>query len=149
MIQIYTDGSCDLNNSTVNNTGGIGIVILKDKKIIKQISKTFKNTTNNKMELLAIIESLIFCLKNEFSNEEIIIYSDSQYCVQGCSEWIKKWAKKGFTKQGGLLNAELWIVVDSLISNFEFLSFEWVKGHNGDQYNEMADKLSVSYKPLF
>jgi ribonuclease HI len=142
MIQIYTDGSCDLNNANLPNNGGIGIVILKDSQIIVKIAKQFKNTTNNKMELLAIVEGLIYCLNNGFKDEEIIVYSDSQYCIHGITDWIKTWRKNNYSKKGGLINAELWYVLDSLASSFNYLGFEWVKGHNGNIYNEMADRLA-------
>ena len=146
MIQIYTDGSCDNNTKGQKNLGGIGIVILKDNQVISEISKTFKNTTNNKMELLAISEALIFCLNKGWQNQEIIIYSDSQYCIQGLNSWIKTWKKYEFSKRGEiLLNSDIWVCLDSLKSCFNFLSFQWVKGHNGDKYNELADELAGKY----
>jgi ribonuclease HI len=148
MVQIYTDGSCDLNDSTQPNNGGIGIVVLKDQEIIAKISKQFKNTTNNKMELLAIIEGLLYCLNNGFKDQEIIIFSDSQYCIHGITEWVVKWRKNGYSKKGGLISSELWYVLDNLKSSFNYLSFEWVKGHNGNKYNEMADRLAETNKLL-
>jgi ribonuclease HI len=149
MIQIYTDGSCKDNTLGVKNKGGIGVVILKNNLIITKISKTFKNTTNNKMELLAIVEGLIYCLNKGWQNQEIVVYSDSQYCVQGLSSWINNWKKYEFAKKNEtLLNSDIWITLDILKSCFEFLSFEWVKGHNGDKYNELADELSSNYDNL-
>jgi ribonuclease HI len=150
MIHIYTDGSCQNNSSSSQNQGGIGVVVLKDNVVIAKISKTFKNTTNNRMELFAIVKSLIFCLNKGWQNQEIVVYSDSQYCVQGLNSWIKNWKKYNFAKKKEvLLNSDLWATLDSLMNCFNFLSFVWVKGHNGDQYNELADELATKYLGLF
>lgn len=119
---IYTDGSC-LKNP--NGPGGWGAIILDDIfELI--ISGSEKETTNNRMELTAVIESLKYIEKGE----KCIIYSDSQLTINCASG---KWCRKA--------NIDLWNEYE-IVSKDKYIDFEWVKAHNGNYYNEKVDKIA-------
>tara|TARA_B100000212_G_C27283286_1_gene494027 strand:- start:43 stop:498 length:456 start_codon:yes stop_codon:yes gene_type:complete len=131
MIKIYTDGSSRGNPGP----GGYGIVLLyKDNR--KEISQGYKLTTNNRMELTAVIKALE-AIKND--KIKIKIYSDSKYVVESIEKgWIWNWEKKNFNKK---LNSDLWKVLIPLYKKFN-VKFEWVKGHAGNIENERCDELA-------
>ncbi len=134
MIKIYTDGSC-LENP--GNGGWAAIIIInKEKKII---SGNQKNTTNNRMELLAPIEAL----KTLKINSEIEIITDSKYVKLGITEWINNWKKNGWktANKKEVKNIELWKELDSLVENFN-IKWSWVKGHSTDQLNNEVDLIA-------
>ncbi|MPW24595.1 ribonuclease HI [Alkalibaculum sp. M08DMB] len=139
-ITIYTDGGCRGNDSQKDNIGGLGVVLLyPEKGIIKEYKEGFYNTTNNKMELLAVIKALEM-LKERC---KVTVYSDSAYVVNAFKQgWIEGWKSKGWTrgKSGELKNKELWIKLDQLSKEHE-LCLEKVKGHSNDKYNNRADEL--------
>ncbi|RBP63277.1 ribonuclease HI [Alkalibaculum bacchi] len=139
-IIIYTDGGCRGNDSSKDNVGGLGIVLLYPaKNIVKEYKEGFYNTTNNKMELLAVIKALQM-LKERC---KVTLYSDSAYVVNAFKQgWIEGWKKKGWTrgKSGELKNKELWIELDQLSKKHDF-TIEKVKGHANDKYNNRADEL--------
>lgn len=129
LLTIYTDGACQV--STGN--GGIGVVFIKDNKVIYQFNKHFKGVTNNQMEIMAVIYAL-HAVSSDF--DFITVVSDSQY-VLGCIN--KGWKRKK--------NQNYWQLFDKVYSKAkEFCSdikFEWTKGHNIDEYNNLADRLAV------
>ena len=134
MIKIYTDGSC-LENP--GNGGWAAIIIInKEKKII---SGNQKNTTNNRMEILAVIEAL----KTLEINSEIEIITDSKYVKLGITEWINNWKKNGWktANKKEVKNIELWKELDSLVENFN-IKWSWVKGHSTDQLNNEVDLIA-------
>ncbi|NUM30697.1 MAG: ribonuclease HI [Bacteroidetes bacterium] len=132
-VIIYTDGSSRGNPGN----GGYGAVLIYGKHI-KEISEGFKHTTNNRMELMAVIESLK-ALKME--NLEIDIYTDSKYVMDAFEKnWIKKWKTTSFTK---IKNPDLWKVLIDLYEKHN-IKFHWVKGHSGNNYNELCDKLATT-----
>ena len=133
-VEIFTDGACKGNPGP----GGWG-AILRYGKTEKEIYGSSKNTTNNIMELTAVIESL----KNLKKPCELIITTDSKYVKNGITEWIHNWKKNGWrtaTKKE-VKNKELWIELDSLIQ-IHSISWDWVKGHSGHPENERADLLA-------
>ena len=134
MIKIYTDGSC-LENP---GDGGWAAIIIFDKQK-KIISGNQKNTTNNRMELLAPIEAL----KTLKINSEIEIITDSKYVKLGITEWINKWKKNGWktANKKEVKNIELWKELDSLVENFN-IKWSWVKGHSTDQLNNEVDLIA-------
>ena len=134
MIKIYTDGSC-LENP---GDGGWAAIIIFDKKK-KIISGNQKNTTNNRMELLAPIEAL----KTLQINSEIEIVTDSKYVKLGITEWINNWKKNGWktSNKKEVKNIELWKELDSLVENFN-IKWSWVKGHSTDQLNNEVDLMA-------
>ena len=129
MYKIYTDGAY----SSLRNKGGIGIVILKEDKLILEYSKDFANLTINQLELLAIIYALKF-IKKEV--DSIIIYSDSMYCIGPLND---NWKVKSNQKFWNLFARE-YDRVKSLCSN---IKFEHIKGHNNNYWNDYVDKLAV------
>lgn len=133
-ITIYTDGACSGNPGK----GGWGAVLLyKDHK--KEISGMNKDTTNNRMELTAVIESL----KNVKKSIPLKIYTDSKYVMDGITKWIKSWKKNGWrtADKRPVKNCDLWQALDFECQKHQ-ISWYWVKGHSGDKYNEIADELA-------
>ncbi|MDC3356270.1 ribonuclease HI [Candidatus Pelagibacter ubique] len=134
MIKIYTDGSC-LNNP---GNGGWAAVINQNGEV-KEISGSVKDTTNNKMELMAPI----MALKQIKQNDQIEIYTDSQYVRLGITEWVHKWIKNNWqtSKKEPVKNKELWIQLYELTNQFE-IKWIWVKAHAGNALNEEVDLLA-------
>jgi ribonuclease HI len=134
MIKIYTDGSC-LNNP---GNGGWAAIINDNGKIIK-ISGSEKNTTNNKMELMAPINAL----KKINKDKKVEIYTDSKYVKLGITEWIHKWTKNNWqtSKKEDVKNKELWIELFKLTRSFQ-INWIWVKAHSGNTLNEEVDTLA-------
>ena len=134
MIKIYTDGSC-LENP---GNGGWAAIINKDGNV-KKISGNEKNTTNNRMELMATIKAL----KEMNSNGEIEIYTDSQYVKLGITEWINTWIKNSWqtSKKEDVKNKDLWLELYDLNKSLN-TKWNWVKAHAGNPMNEEADLLA-------
>ena len=137
MITVYTDGACSGNPGK----GGWGVVILSNKDEIS-LNGGDNNTTNNKMELTAAIEAL----KHFKKRENITLITDSKYVKDGIQTWIKNWKKNNWktSAKKPVKNKELWIELDDLITRHN-VSWEWVKGHAGNKYNEKADDLARRY----
>jgi len=133
-IEIYTDGAC-LGNP---GRGGWGAVLLY-KGHEKKISGGEKDSTNNRMELRAVIESLKLLKKSS----PVIIYTDSKYVMDGITKWIFSWKKNGWrtADKKPVKNLELWQELDAGIVGHEII-WKWVKGHSGNHFNEMADVLA-------
>ena len=129
LLTIYTDGACQVSTGK----GGVGVVFIEDNKVIYQFNKHFNNVTNNKMEIMAVIYAL-HAISTNF--DSITVVSDSQY-VLGCIN--KGWKRKK--------NQNYWQLFDKVYNKAkEFCSdikFEWAKGHNIDEYNNLADRLAV------
>lgn len=123
---IYTDGAYSFQK----NTGGIGFVILNDRgKIVAQFTKSYKNTTNNRMEQMAVLQAL-----NSIKvSSDVIVYSDSAYVVNTYNEGWKSKEKS---------NSDLWQKLDEAIDKHSSVKFILVKGHCNVEYNEMADRLA-------
>ena len=134
MIKIYTDGSC-LENP---GNGGWAAIINSDSGV-KKISGNEKNTTNNRMELMATISAL----KEISSNENIEIYTDSQYVKLGITEWINSWIKNNWqtSKREDVKNKDLWLELYDLNKSLN-AKWNWVKAHAGNPMNEEADLLA-------
>jgi ribonuclease HI len=134
-IIIYTDGSC-LGNP---GKGGWGsVMIYKDYQ--KEFSGSEKETTNNRMEIKAVIESL---KKIKNNNILIEIYTDSKYVKNGINNWIFNWKNNGWktSNKKPVKNVELWKELDFLVQKYK-ISWYWVKGHDGNKFNEIADNLA-------
>lgn len=132
MIKIYTDGSSRGNPGP----GGYGVVLLY-KDMRKELSEGFRRTTNNRMELMAVIKGLE-ALK--VAGMPVTIYSDSKYVVDAVQKgWIWGWQKKGFKDKK---NPDLWKKYIPLHTRFK-PRFQWVKGHDGNLENERCDQLAV------
>ena len=134
VIEIYTDGSAKGNPGK----GGYGIVIKKNNSYT-EISKGFRLTTNNRMELKAVIEGLSALNKSC----QVKITTDSKYVLSGATEWMVNWKKRNWKTAGKkqVLNKDLWIKLDDLIQKHD-VDWVWVKGHSGHVENEIADELA-------
>lgn len=134
ILNIYTDGACKGNPGI----GGWG-AILKYRNTIKEIKGFSKETTNNIMELTAVIKAL------ESLNRtcKIIITTDSNYVKDGITDWIKNWKSNGWktVKKQPVKNKELWVTLDNLVSEHD-ITWKWIKGHSGHPENERADELA-------
>lgn len=133
-ITIYTDGACSGNPGV----GGWGaILIYKDNK--KELYGGNLHTTNNKMELTAVIEALK-SLKKEC---EIDLYTDSKYVKDGITEWLYNWKKNNWknSQKKDVLNKELWQELDNLQLSHK-INWYWVKGHADNELNNRADELA-------
>lgn len=135
-VTIYTDGSC-LGNP---GPGGWGAVLIYNNHQSK-ISGGELETTNNRMELTAAIEAL--CSLNEPCVVEL--YTDSKYVKQGISEWIENWRKNQWrnSRKQPVKNVDLWQKLERCVQDHE-VSWHWVKGHAGNELNELADKLATA-----
>lgn len=131
-ITIYTDGAAKGNPGN----GGYGAVLLSNQHR-KELSAGFRKTTNNRMELLAVIVALEQ-LKQKPS--EVVVISDSKYVVDSVEKgWLFNWEKKGFAKKK---NIDLWQRFLKIYRQHN-VRFEWVKGHDGNEFNERCDYLAV------
>ena len=139
-IDIYTDGACSGNPGK----GGWAFVIVEKEEIIYKQSGKEVDTTNNRMEMQAVIEALKEVHKKNLLGMELTIYTDSSYVKNGITEWIKKWKKNGWRSSSNapVKNQDLWLLLDSLVSSCSFLSWKWVKGHAGNKFNEICDSLA-------
>lgn len=134
-IYIYTDGACRGNPGP----GGWGAVLrFGDKE--KTLYGGEPVTTNNRMELTAVIKALE-ALKGK--KWPVLITTDSKYVLQGMTEWIEGWKRKGWrtASKKPVLNADLWRELDVLVQQFE-IEWYWVRGHSGHPENELADQLA-------
>ncbi len=134
MIKIYTDGSC-LSNP--GNGGWAAIININGE--IKKISGNEKNTTNNRMELMAPINAL----KNINSKDPIEIFTDSKYLKNGITEWINTWVLNNWktSKKENVKNKDLWLELHKLNQSLN-VKWNWVKAHAGDPLNEEVDMLA-------
>jgi len=135
-VDIYTDGACSGNPGP----GGWGVLIEIDNKNI-ELSGGDKDTTNNRMELMAAIKAL----EEIDKNYEITLYTDSNYVKDGITSWISNWKKNNWktASKKDVKNKELWIRLDEAIKD-KNISWVWVKGHAGNAGNEQADYLARS-----
>jgi ribonuclease HI len=156
LIEIYTDGACSKNPGP---GGFAGVILAKENEIInnrsnfiikyrKEISGACEKTTNNRMELTAVIKSLEVVEKEIKNNNinRIILYSDSKYIVDTIHYgWLTKWVDNNWKKSNNreVLNVDLWKRVLELIRNYQ-IKFVWVKGHDNNSENERCDYLAKS-----
>ena len=130
-INIYTDGAAKGNPGP----GGYGVVLMAGKHY-KELSAGYRLTTNNRMELLAVIVGLEALKKH---HQEVTVYSDSKYVVDAVEKgWVFNWVTKNFKNKK---NPDLWIRFLSIYGEHK-IKFHWVKGHNNDFYNERCDLLA-------
>jgi len=135
-IEIYTDGACKGNPGP----GGWG-VLLKSGHIEKELFGGEPATTNNRMELMAVIQALQ-ALKRPC---QVTLWMDSQYVLKGITEWLPGWKAKGWltASKQPVKNVELWKQLDQLVQGGgHTIDWRWVRGHNGDPGNERADRLA-------
>jgi ribonuclease HI len=135
-INIYTDGACKGNPGP----GGWG-ALLKSADSQKELFGGELGTTNNRMEMMAVIEALS-ALKRPC---HITLHVDSQYVLKGMTEWLQSWKARGWktATKAPVKNVDLWQRLDALVNQEEHqIDWRWVRGHNGDPGNERADQLA-------
>lgn len=134
LIEIYTDGAC-LGNP---GRGGFGAILLY-KGHRKEVSGHEPLTTNNRMEMRAVIEALRVLKKPS----EIKIYIDSKYVMDGITKWIFGWKKNGWraADKKPVKNVDLWQDLDKEVAKHQ-INWTWVKGHSGNHYNEEVDQIA-------
>jgi len=146
-LEIYTDGSCKPNPGK----GGAASILLKNDKVIFKRHHFQPFATNQSMELMAMLLGMnslrTFVIENPNSNGyRVNLFTDSRYVKDGIMFWMKDWKRNGWTKGKGesISNIGLWMAIDELMFMLDNLNirlrFHWVKSHNGNKYNEMADK---------
>lgn len=140
-VTIYTDGACSGNPGP----GGWG-AILKYMGSIRELSGGESDTTNNRMELTAVISALE-ALKEPC---RIDLFTDSQYIVNALNKnWLNSWKAKNWSRKGGeLKNVDLWKKLDRLLSRHE-VSFNWVKGHSDNEFNNRCDEIAVAERDKY
>lgn len=140
-VELYTDGACSGNPGP----GGWGVLL-----IYGDTQKTFsggaKETTNNQMELTAVIEGL----KKLKVSCHVHIYTDSKYVLDGATKWIFSWKKNNWKKadKKAVLNQELWQELENELSKHK-IEWTWVKGHAGHEQNELVDKLACEQRDFY
>lgn len=141
-ITIYTDGSTLDNNGSeeVVSPGGVGYVILYNG-IEMRGSRGYFNTTNSRMEMLAIIMPL----EELQTPTEVDVFTDSLFSIRSMTEWNEKWRKQGWRTSRGspLKNLDLIFRLKALME-YHTVTYTWVKGHDGNYYNEVADRLALN-----
>ncbi len=132
-IIIYTDGSARGNPGP----GGFGAILIWGDKV-KEISEAYRHTTNNRMELLAVIKAISILKTNKLP---ILIYTDSKYVVESVEKkWLDNWIKTDF--KGGKKNKDLWTAYYELSSAYK-IKFHWIKGHADNPYNNRCDVMAT------
>lgn len=134
MNDLYTDGSC------LGNPGKGGWAAFLEGKF--KISGKDEKTTNNKMEMTAIIKGLEKCL--EMNIKEVTVYTDSFYTMNGSNKWIQGWKRNNWKTANGqdVKNKDLWLKIDELTKKFNDIKFEYVQAHAGNRQNEIVDSLA-------
>lgn len=143
MIEIYTDGAC-IGNGKPENVGGWSFVVIDGESLLHEKCEIEFNTTNNRQEVTAVLNALNYCYDNKIKN--FVIYSDSQYTVNGFNDWMhswekKKWIRRSFSDNIHIPNSDLWKKMYSIWECFDTVDLRWVRGHNGNEWNEYADEL--------
>lgn len=138
VIYVYTDGGIKGNGSAFSIGAWAYILYYNGEE--KEGYMAQRDTTNNIEEISGIINGLKSLKRHDLP---VIVVSDSQYCVRGMNEWLSGWKKKGWRTSTGdtVKNKELWKELDDVSSSFSNITYQWVKGHGADEYNERCDKL--------
>ena len=135
---VFTDGSCEGNPGP----GGWGFVWVDNDEVVAEQSGTDPDTTNNRMELKALIEAY----KKLPADAEITIHSDSQLCVKTVNEWAVGWEKRGWRRKSGpIANLALVKELYALANAHPTVTLQWIKAHDGTRWNEYADALASAY----
>ena len=132
-VTIFTDGACDPNPGP-----GGWAALLRSGEHEKEIVGAEAQTTNNRMELTAALQSLK-ALKQRC---QVDLYTDSEYLQRGITEWLPAWKRRGWKRKGGVLkNIDLWQELDGMLENHQ-VAWHWVRGHHGNPENERVDLLA-------
>lgn len=144
-LQVYTDGCYEPESGT----GGWAFVAYRDDVEIASGSGAIERSSNNAMELIALLEAAMWISANA-AGERSILWSDSAYAVNGCNQWRHIWKNRGWRKKGpdpkarsrAIADQALWMAIDSVLSKNHQVEIVWCKGHAGNPGNERADNLA-------
>ena len=135
---VFTDGSCEGNPGP----GGWGVVWVEDDAVVEEKSGVDSATTNNRMELSALIAAYQMLPEDS----RVTVYSDSQLCVNTVNEWAAGWEKRGWRRKSGpIANLELVKTLYALAKKHPGVTLQWIKAHDGSRWNEYADALASAY----
>ena len=150
MLRIYTDGGCSGNPGPGGWAYIMVLETLQGDQVLAEKWGFEKETTNNRMELRAVIASLEALRAMSEQPEKAAVYTDSQYVQKGMTEWIHNWKKKGWltSDKKPVKNEKLWQRLDELAAGLP-LSWVWVKGHAGNEFNERCDVLTQKAIALY
>lgn len=141
-VDLYTDGSCE----PISGVGGWAFILRSAKSGHEiQVCGKCEETTNNRMEMTAVIEGL----KALTSRCEVFIHADSKYVLDGLQTWLNSWKKNNWQKSDKkpVKNKDLWLILDDLKSR-HVLRYNWIKGHNDHEENEQVDKMAVNIRSI-
>lgn len=143
-IKIYTDGACSGNPGP----GGYGSIIILDDNYVEELGDRSASTTNNRMELSAVIEALRKVKHLAKSVDQVDVYTDSVYVIKGITQWVFGWLKNNWknAEDSEVVNQDLWKDLHQLVQLFpKKIKWSYVRGHNGDDGNERCDKIAVAF----
>ena len=143
MIDLYTDGSCPRNPGP----GGWAFCAVGNGNEFTQ-SGADKDTTNNRMEMVAVIKGLEWLVREGYAGERVLVISDSQYVIRGLDQWCHSWKRNGWRRKNengvwvAIKNPDLWPRLHGLAHVTTRAEFKWQRGHVGHKYNELCDQLA-------
>lgn len=145
-MEIYTDGGCTGNPGP----GGWAAIIIAPKREPYEISGGGASTTNNRMELTAVINALELVVRDFPHGRPIEVITDSRYVQRGISEWMSRWVSKGWKTSAGkpVKNRDLWLRLERISRELD-IDWKWVKGHSGNMWNERCDELVARERAAF
>lgn len=141
---LYTDGACSGNPGP----GGFGSIVIADYKYVTELGAGYPQTTNNRMELQAVISGLKFILAQKVSSFDLQIYTDSVYVIRGITQWVFGWKRNGWKNSAGepVTNQDLWEELLAAVQKVPTkIQWDYVRGHNNDPGNERCDEIAVAY----
>lgn len=141
---LYTDGACSGNPGP----GGYGAIVIEDLQRVYELGGGESQTTNNRMEMQAVITGLDFILANASDMCEVQVYTDSVYVIRGATQWVFGWKKNNWKNASGeeVSNQDLWKQLSTVLSKFSTkIKWSYVRGHNNDPGNERCDVIAVAF----
>ena len=141
---LYTDGACSGNPGP----GGFGSIVIADLQYVTELGGGYPQTTNNRMELQAVISGLKFIVAQKIKTFEVQVYTDSVYVIRGITQWVFGWKRNGWKNSTGasVVNQDLWEDLLAVVQQIPTkIKWDYVRGHNNDPGNERCDEIAVAY----
>lgn len=144
MIEVYTDGACSGNPGP-----GAFVVIIVECEALSAIVKGYEHTTNNRMELEAVVTACHELIERGMTAQPAILYTDSQYVAKAINEgWLRRWLTQPRSPHKRP-NWDLWLRLAGALQQLPNLRIQWIRGHAGNKYNQIADRLAQSFITTF